>query len=335
MRTEPSWSALLTPRLILPLAVLLGGNLLHSMNLLITDHGHAFAEHRCRHRRRPSDELAAAAFVAPSIIAATGTPVVSKATGNRRAFCVGAVIYATGSLLCGLAPSIALIIGGRFIQGLGGGSCLLWLMSLSAPSSLSRYGRASSALLAGVWSVMVLVGPLVGGVFAGYGYWRGAFFAVSAAGGLLAIGAFLIFPATPAAERPNRTALSVPPCDPDLRLHRLFVISERRRRLGGQGALIGCRRSLRPDDADRSRGPPHPCSPATPSHCNPRPAQPCGWSCCWPSPTARLRSTFRYSCNDYMGSTRSSRDIWWPLHRWPGQALRLRSPLSRKNGQGG
>ena len=36
MRTEPSWSALLTPRLILPLAVLLGGNLLHSMNLLIT-----------------------------------------------------------------------------------------------------------------------------------------------------------------------------------------------------------------------------------------------------------------------------------------------------------
>ena len=36
MRTEPSWSALLTPRLILPLAVLLGGNLLQSMNLLIT-----------------------------------------------------------------------------------------------------------------------------------------------------------------------------------------------------------------------------------------------------------------------------------------------------------
>jgi hypothetical protein len=104
------------------------------------DHGHAFAEHRCRPRRRPSDELAATAFVTASIIAATGTPVVSKATGNRRAFCVGAVIYATGSVLCGLAPSIALIIGGRFIQGLGGGSCLLWLMSLSAPSSLSRYG---------------------------------------------------------------------------------------------------------------------------------------------------------------------------------------------------
>src|SRR6516165_7563950 len=34
--TEPGWSALLVPRLMLPLAVLLGGVLLHSMNVLIT-----------------------------------------------------------------------------------------------------------------------------------------------------------------------------------------------------------------------------------------------------------------------------------------------------------
>ena len=50
--------------------------------------------------------------------------------------------------------------------------------------------------LASVWSVTVLVGPLIGGIFAGYGYWRGAFFAVAGAGGLLAIGASIIFPAS-------------------------------------------------------------------------------------------------------------------------------------------
>src|ERR1700682_1404899 len=30
-------------------------------------------------------------------------------------------------------------------------------------------------LLAGVWSVTVLIGPLIGGVFASYGHWRSAF----------------------------------------------------------------------------------------------------------------------------------------------------------------
>jgi hypothetical protein len=34
--TEPSWAALLQSRRALPLAVLLGGVLLHSMNVLIT-----------------------------------------------------------------------------------------------------------------------------------------------------------------------------------------------------------------------------------------------------------------------------------------------------------
>ena len=58
-------------------------------------------------------------------------------------------------------------------------------------------------LLASVWSVTVLVGPLIGGIFAGYGYWRGAFFAVAAAGGLLAIGAFIVFPASMAEDRRN------------------------------------------------------------------------------------------------------------------------------------
>ena len=35
-RKEPSWSALLEPGLAMPLAVLLGGVLLHSMNMLVT-----------------------------------------------------------------------------------------------------------------------------------------------------------------------------------------------------------------------------------------------------------------------------------------------------------
>ena len=91
-----TWSALLVPRSILPLAVLLGGNLLHSMNLLITatllpsilaDIGGSYLM-----------SWPTTGFVAASIIAATGSAVVYTATGNRRAFCGGAMIYATGSI---------------------------------------------------------------------------------------------------------------------------------------------------------------------------------------------------------------------------------------------
>jgi len=187
-----TWSALLVPRSILPLAVLLGGNLLHSMNLLITatllpsivaDIGGSYLM-----------SWPTTTFVAASIIAATGSAVVSKAIGNRRAFCGGAMIYATGSVLCALAPSIALIIVGRFIQGLGGGllAALGYILvrSIFAEALWPRV----FGLLASVWSVTVLVGPLIGGIFAGYGYWRGAFFTVAGAAGLLAIGAFIVFP---------------------------------------------------------------------------------------------------------------------------------------------
>src|SRR5438270_11675980 len=112
-RKEPNWSALLEPRLAMPLTVLLGGVLLHSMNVLITA------------TLLPSivAELGGAnlmswpttAFVASSIIAASGTSLVSSRFGNRGAFAGGAVIYAAGAVLCACAPAIVFVIVGRFV----------------------------------------------------------------------------------------------------------------------------------------------------------------------------------------------------------------------------
>src|SRR5713226_5109481 len=116
---EPNWPALLAPRLVLPLGVLLGGVLLHSMNVLVTatllpsiiaDVGGA------KLMSWPTT-----AFVAASIVAATSTGIVSSVVGNRRAFCGGAAIYAAGAVWCALAPSMGVVIAGRFVQGLGGG----------------------------------------------------------------------------------------------------------------------------------------------------------------------------------------------------------------------
>ena len=148
------------------------------------------------------------AFVASSIVAATSTGIVSSAVGNRRAFCGGALIYAAGAILCALAPSIGLVIAGRFVQGLGGGllSALAYVLVRNVfPEVL--WPRVFG-LFAGVWSVSVPTGPLIGGLFASYGNWRGAFFAISGIGGLLGVAALFVLSANAASGEPTEPKVS-------------------------------------------------------------------------------------------------------------------------------
>src|SRR5205085_11622907 len=104
------------------------------------------------------------------LLAARGSGRVRGAVGSRRGFCGGAATYAAGAAWCALAPSIGVVIAGRFVQGLGGGliSALAYVLVRNVfPEGL--WPRVFGAL-AGVWSVSVLLGPLVGGLLAGYGH---------------------------------------------------------------------------------------------------------------------------------------------------------------------
>jgi MFS family permease len=207
---ESGWRALLSPQLALPLIVLLGGVLLHSMNVLIT----ATLLPSIVADVGGSNLMSwpTTAFVASSIVAAASTAIVNSAVENGRAFFGGAVIYAAGAILCALAPSIGLVIAGRFVQGLGGGllSALAYVLVRSVfPEVL--WPRVFG-LFAGVWSVSVPTGPLIGGLFAGSGNWRGAFFAVAGVGVLLGVVAWFILPANAAsgdATKPKVPGLRV------------------------------------------------------------------------------------------------------------------------------
>ena len=193
------WLALLTPVWISSLAVLLGGVLLHSMNVLLVA------------TMLPSivAEVGGAAlmswpttaYLACSIVAATCAGLVTAAVGPSRAFAGGALVYCVGTLLCAFAPAMGQVIAGRFVQGGGGGllSAVAYVVVRGTfPDGL--WPRVF-ALLASVWSISVLVGPLVGGAFATYGNWRGAFFAVAALAGLLALVALRALPTDCAAGR--------------------------------------------------------------------------------------------------------------------------------------
>ena len=115
-----------------------------------------------------------------SIIAGAVTGVGVVALGLRTAMMASALVYALGCAASALAPSMAVMLVGRLVQGLGGGAMLA--LSYVGVSQLfpERLWTRVLALVSGVWGVSSLFGPLVGGVFASAGLWRGAFWAFGA-----------------------------------------------------------------------------------------------------------------------------------------------------------
>jgi MFS family permease len=189
---KTGWSALLRPAWLPAVAVLVGGVLLHSMNVLMLA------------TVLPSvvDNLGGAAlmswtssaFLASSIVAATCTGYLTAILGGRTVFCAGAVIFGLGALTCALAPSMAQVVAGRFVQGFGGGLLTAMAYVLVRSTFPETLWARGFTLLSGAWSLSILVGPLVGGVFARYGDWRGAFFLVTAIAGVLALVALRALP---------------------------------------------------------------------------------------------------------------------------------------------
>jgi EmrB/QacA subfamily drug resistance transporter len=95
--------------------------------------------------------------------------------GRRRVFVVGALGFAAASLLCALAPTAPLLVGGRLLQGVAG--ALLTPGSLAILSaSFSGEDRAAAI---GAWSgfggLAGALGPFVGGYLIDAMSWRWIF----------------------------------------------------------------------------------------------------------------------------------------------------------------
>lgn len=171
----------------LTLAVILGGVLLYAINALLTSTilpSAIGAFGAIAYITWPT-----AAFFASSIAAACGAGLLKMRIGASRAFVLAAAVFALGALLCAFSASMTEFVVGRFMQGAGGGllSALAYvLVQNNFPESM--WPRAF-ALISGAWGIAVLLGPLIGGVFANAGSWRAAFYFVAAAAGLLGVAA--------------------------------------------------------------------------------------------------------------------------------------------------
>lgn len=96
--------------------------------------------------------------------------------GRRRVFQIGLTLFAAGSLLCSLAPSIETLIVARFVQAIGGS--MLNPVALSIISQIFT-GRVERARALGFWGgvvgISMALGPVVGGLLIELVGWRAVF----------------------------------------------------------------------------------------------------------------------------------------------------------------
>jgi EmrB/QacA subfamily drug resistance transporter len=96
--------------------------------------------------------------------------------GRRLIFMVGVSIFTVASVVCGIAPSIAVLIAARSVQGVG--AALLVPGSLAIVST--SFDEKSRGQAIGTWSgftaITMAVGPVLGGWLVEHASWRWVFF---------------------------------------------------------------------------------------------------------------------------------------------------------------
>ena len=110
---------------------------------------------------------------------------ISDRVGRRPALIGGLLIYLVGSVICAVAPSIAVLIVGRVVQAAGGSAGIV----LSRAIVRDLYGRERSAtVLAYITMAMVaapMIAPAFGGLLTDLSGWRSVFVAGVAVGVLI------------------------------------------------------------------------------------------------------------------------------------------------------
>jgi EmrB/QacA subfamily drug resistance transporter len=96
--------------------------------------------------------------------------------GRKRVFQAAVAFFVVGSALCGISQSMAMLVGARALQGLGGGAITVTATALIGEIiPLRDRGRYQGALGA-VFGVTTVIGPLLGGYFTDHLSWRWAFY---------------------------------------------------------------------------------------------------------------------------------------------------------------
>jgi EmrB/QacA subfamily drug resistance transporter len=109
---------------------------------------------------------------------AVSVPIYGKVAdlyGRKPVMLLGISLFVVGSLLCGVAWSMPVLILFRLVQGLGAGAVQPMGMTIVGDIYSMAERAKVQGYIASVWAMASVIGPTLGGVFADYLSWRWIF----------------------------------------------------------------------------------------------------------------------------------------------------------------
>ncbi|GAA2606960.1 MDR family MFS transporter [Streptomyces axinellae] len=114
-----------------------------------------------------------------TLTTAASTPVWGKLGdmfGRKGVFLTSIVLFLAGSMTSGAAQTMGQLIGFRALQGLGAGGLMVGAMAIMGDLIAPRERGKYMGMMAGVMSLAMIGGPLVGGTLTDHLGWRWAFY---------------------------------------------------------------------------------------------------------------------------------------------------------------
>ncbi|MFY0519491.1 MFS transporter [Lysinibacillus sp. UGB7] len=96
--------------------------------------------------------------------------------GRIRIFLVGVIVFAISSLLCGMAPTVEVLIAARVLQGIGGAMIIPTSMMLVRTAVPPEKLGLAMGIWGAVGALAVAIGPSLGGVVTEFINWRWIFY---------------------------------------------------------------------------------------------------------------------------------------------------------------
>lgn len=144
---------------------------------------------------------ATSGYLVGVVVAGASAGWLADRIGLRVAMVGAGIVLALGCVWSALAPDIIGFIAGRIVQGIGGGwvsgFCYVTISLVFPARHLVRVFAAATS----IWGVATFVGPLIGGLYADAGDWRGVFWLFAGQAALFALAAARLIPASGPRER--------------------------------------------------------------------------------------------------------------------------------------
>ncbi|ABS02877.1 drug resistance transporter, Bcr/CflA subfamily [Kineococcus radiotolerans SRS30216 = ATCC BAA-149] len=126
---------------------------------------------------------------------------LSDRLGRRRLLLAGTAVTFLAGVVCALSPSIGVLVAARLVQGLAGAAGMVIGRAVIADLATGRTAARAFSTLGVIGGVAPVLAPVLGGLIAGHGGWRGIFGVTALLAAAMLVAAWFVLPETLPRER--------------------------------------------------------------------------------------------------------------------------------------